>query len=65
MHCTKISPEFECQGQRSRSPETKRNSVAFCSGAVIEGIVLRQFYAGGKIRACCLVVNLFRSLINL
>ena len=23
MHCTKISPEFECQGQRSRSPETK------------------------------------------
>jgi len=25
VHCTKISPEFECQGQRSRSPETKND----------------------------------------
>ena len=24
MHCTKISPEFECQGQRSRLPGTKK-----------------------------------------
>ena len=24
MHCRKISPEFECQGHRSRSPRTKK-----------------------------------------
>ena len=36
MHCTKISPEFERQGQRSRSPGTKkRRHAAFCSGAVL------------------------------
>ena len=43
MHYTKISPEFECQGERSRSrsPGTKkRKSAAFCSGAVLGGAVL-------------------------
>jgi len=28
VHCTKISPEFECQGQRSRLPGTKKNKTA-------------------------------------
>jgi len=27
VHCTKISPEFECQGQRSRSAGTKNEKV--------------------------------------
>jgi len=27
VHCTKISPEFECQGQRSRSPGQKNEEV--------------------------------------
>ena len=38
------------KGQRSRSPGTKKES----SGVVVFGVVvLRQFYAGGKIIACC------------
>ena len=28
MHCTKISPKFESQGQRSRSPGTKKRKTA-------------------------------------
>jgi len=32
-----------------------RNSCGIFSGAVLGGAVLRQFYAGGKISACCLV----------
>jgi len=28
VHCTKISPEFEGQGQRSRSPGTKKRKTA-------------------------------------
>jgi len=27
VHCTKISPQFECQGQRSSSPGTKKETV--------------------------------------
>jgi len=27
VHCTKISPEFEFGGQRSRSPGTKKRKV--------------------------------------
>ena len=81
MHCTNISPKFECQGQRSRSPGTKTRLALptpdtpecvqmvcarckqraaatdgpFCGfqGGVLG--VVRQFYAGGKISACCLV----------
>jgi len=67
VHSTKISPEFDCQGQRSRSPGTKteivrqsvrqsssgaRSSCGILFGAVLWGAVL---YAGGKISACCLV----------
>ena len=29
LHCTKISPEFECQGQRSRSKSPGTKSAAF------------------------------------
>jgi len=39
VHCTKISREFECQGQRSKIKVTgdkrKRKSAAFCSGVVL------------------------------
>ena len=70
VHSTKISPEFECQGQRSKVKVTgdkKRKSAVFCSGVVFCGAVLVQhffsgavlwdavLYAGGKISACCLV----------
>jgi len=27
VHCTQILPEFECQGERSRSPETKNEKL--------------------------------------
>jgi len=69
VHCTKISPEFECRGQRSTSPgqKMKKSAIscgscpldcgpraAFCSAVAI--VIFRQFYAGGKISACCLVV---------
>jgi len=40
MHCTVISPEFECQGQRSKVKVTgdkKRKSATFCSGVVLWG----------------------------
>jgi len=33
----------------------KRKSAAFCLGVVLWGAALHQFYAGGKISACCLV----------
>jgi len=60
-HCTKVSPELECQGQRSRSPRRKKwKSTAFCSGVVLWGTVLRQFCAGGKIIVCCLVQERMR-----
>jgi len=39
----------------------KRKSTAFCSRAVLGSAVLRQFYAGGKISACCLVCGLWLS----
>jgi len=51
VHCTKISPEFECQGQRSKVKVTggkKTKNVTFSSRVVLWGVVLRQFYAGGK-----------------
>ena len=68
MHCTKILPEFECQGQRSRSLGTKCGILfgshpvgcgphaAFFSGAVLGGTV---HYTGVKISMCCLVSLLF------
>ena len=54
MHCTKISPKFECQGQRSRSQGTENEKVqhfvresspgawslcGFFSGAVLGAVV--------------------------
>jgi len=38
------------------SGDKKLKSAAFCSGVVLCGAVLRQFYAGGKISASCLVL---------
>jgi len=56
VHCTNISPDFECQGQRSRSPGTNKRksaafflesssgarsySAAFLSGAVLGGAAI-------------------------
>jgi len=62
---TKISPDFECQGQRSRSPGTKNEKVrrfvresssgARSSCGIFFGSGPRgRGYAGGKISACCL-----------
>jgi len=65
MHRTKISPEFECQGQMSKVKVTgdkKRKSATFCLGVVLWGAVLRlQFYAGGKISAFCRLVSSVHS----
>jgi len=47
MRCTKISPEFECQGQKSKVMVTGDKKRRFCLEAVL--------YTGGKISACCLV----------
>jgi len=33
VHCTKISTEFECQDQRSRSPGTKGKKVCHFFGS--------------------------------
>ena len=60
VHCTKILPEFEfgVKDQRSRSPGTRKTKkCGIFSGAVLVGTssVVRQFYARGKISACCLM----------
>ena len=53
VHYTKISPEFECQGQRPRSLGTKkRKSTAFVWESS-SGTRSSCFYAGGKISTCC------------
>ena len=67
VQCTKISPEFACQGQGQghRGQKTKKCGIFFRSlghgpraalfpGAVL-GTVLCQFSASGKTCACCLV----------
>jgi len=74
VHCTKISPEFECQRQRSKvkvtgdkkvryfdreSSSGARSSCGIFSGAFLVRAVLRHFYVGGKINACCLVTGEF------
>ena len=47
VHSTKISPEFECQGQRSKSPAPKkRKSATFCLGVVLWGAVLVRHFFG-------------------
>jgi len=60
VYCTKISPEFEFGGSMSKvklTRDRKQKSVAFFLAAVIGGAscVVRQFYAGGKSSACCLL----------
>jgi len=80
VHCTKISSEFECQGQMSRSPGTKTKKCGilfgsrplgavlirhFFSGAVLGCAVLRQFYAGEIISACCVVLIFDFNFISL
>jgi len=61
VHCAKISPEFECQGQTSKVKVTgdkKTKCGIFWSDP--RGAFL---YAGGKISACCLfVLYSFRRL---
>jgi len=44
LHCTKISPEFECEGQRSRSPGQKMKSLPFCAGVVLCAAVLVRHF---------------------
>jgi len=65
VHRTKISPEFECQGHRSKVKATgdKKNEKVrqICSAVVLCGAVVcsdrrGRGYAGGKISACCLVI---------
>jgi len=63
VHCTKLSPEFEFVGQRSKvkvTREKKNETLQHFSGAVLGGAscVVRQFYTGGKISACCLIINI-------
>ena len=52
MHCTKNSPDFKCQGQRSKVKVTgeKTEKVRHFFGGGPRG----RGYAGGKISACCL-----------
>ena len=74
MPCTKVSAQFEFQGHRSRMKVTrdkKRQSAAFFrerpSGGAIRAVLrvvyvwenIVQFYAGGKINACCLFVYVY------
>jgi len=48
VHCTKISPDFECQGQRSRSPGQKNEKVRhfFWSRPLGCGPIVRRFLSG-------------------
>jgi len=67
MHSTKISPEFECRGQRSRSTGTKKIKVRHFARESSSrarsscGIFFRELYsrarsyAGGKISVCGIV----------
>ena len=56
MRCTKISPEFKCQGERSRSSMTTKKCVILFGSRPRGSCLVRQFYGGGKVSACCLVV---------
>jgi len=59
MHCTKSrpSPYLAVKGQRSRSPGTRNEKVRHFFRERSSRCVVRQFYAGGKISACCLVLS--------
>jgi len=41
MHCTKFSPDFECQDQRSTSPGTKNEKNAESSPLTMHGKATR------------------------
>jgi len=55
LHCTKISPEFECQDQRSKVKVTGDKKTKKC-GIFFGSRPRGRFYAGGKISACYLVI---------
>ena len=75
MHGTKISPDFECQLQKSKAKVTRDKNEKKCGillgscpivrgpgAAFFSGAVLGSavHYAGGKISACCVVLcNVF------
>ena len=65
VRCTvqKSRPRVQIWGLTSRSSGTKNENVRHFSGAVLGGAscVVRQFYAGGKISACCPV----KKVINI
>jgi len=44
--------------------QKNEKSAAFCSGIILWGAILRQFYhAGWKISACCLVCQMLLRII--
>jgi len=54
MHSTKISPEFECQGQRSKvkvtgDKKTKKCSILFGSRPLGRGPFVRHFFGSGVV----------------
>ena len=60
MNCTKIAPEFEFGDQMSKvkvtkDKKTKKCGIFFGGAPRSASCVVRQFCAGGKISACCLV----------
>jgi len=60
VNCTKLSSKFECQGQRSKVDITGDKKTKKCGifyRVFLCGAVLSQFYSGGKISACCLVLS--------
>jgi len=56
---SRLSSNVKVKGQRSKVKVTgdkKRKSAPFYSGVVLWGAVVRQFCAGVKISACCMVL---------
>jgi len=48
VHCTKILPKLACQGQKSRSPETKTKKCCIFSGVVLwHAVLMRHFFRSG------------------
>ena len=68
MHCTKISPEFKCQGQRSRSPGTKNALSAASPLGAYDWYALAADSSSGwahfmAARGCCAVVSSVCSML--
>jgi len=51
LNPTHFTSKVKVQGHRRQKTKKVRRS-----GVILWGVVIRQFYAGGKISACCLVV---------